>query len=103
MDERSLHVEVHFGEGMFWAQVGEWGGCLPQGDSLDELVQPRCAAIGQAATGPLPAPPRSRSAHREWGPPRFGDAESARSRCEARCSWAVARRRCWGLWELPAR
>jgi predicted RNase H-like HicB family nuclease len=50
MDERSLHVEVHFGEGMFWAQVGEWGGCLPQGDSLDELVEALCEAIGLYVT-----------------------------------------------------
>jgi hypothetical protein len=30
MDERSLHVEVHFAQGMFWAQVSEseWGGVL---------------------------------------------------------------------------
>jgi hypothetical protein len=28
-------------------------------------------ARAQASTGPLPAPPRSRAAHREWGPPRF--------------------------------
>jgi predicted RNase H-like HicB family nuclease len=35
---------------MFWAQVGEWGGCLPQGDSLDELVEALCEAIGLYVT-----------------------------------------------------
>jgi len=50
MDERSLHVEVHYENGAFWAQVSEWPGCFATGATLDELIEALCESIGLFVT-----------------------------------------------------
>ena len=105
---------------MFWAQVNEseWGGCFASGESLDELVEALCEAIGlyvtpgdeepssiwlridgmelrvrserdlrpavgQGATGPLPA-----SMPAPWRErPRKGDVTAEASRRRRRRAW----------------
>jgi predicted RNase H-like HicB family nuclease len=106
MDERSMHAEVHYEDGSFWANLTEWPNCFASGESIDELMEALCESISMCITpngqqlapihlridkielrvrsdreprqaptprgdGPLPAPPRSRSALPEWGPFRF--------------------------------
>lgn len=39
MEERSLHIEVHREDGMFWSQVTEWPGCFATGATLQELME----------------------------------------------------------------
>lgn len=39
-------VIVHQEEGSFWAEVAELEGCFATGDSLDELREALCDAIG---------------------------------------------------------
>ncbi len=39
MEDRSLHVQVHREDGMFWTEIAEWPGCLASGETLDELME----------------------------------------------------------------
>jgi predicted RNase H-like HicB family nuclease len=43
---RSLHVEVHYEDGMYWAQVREWPGCFASGRTLNELAEALEDSIG---------------------------------------------------------
>lgn len=46
MEDRSLHVQVNYQGGMYWAQVIEWPGCFASGETLEELTE----ALGEAIT-----------------------------------------------------
>jgi predicted RNase H-like HicB family nuclease len=50
MDERSLHVDVHYEDDAFWAQLTEWPECSAAGKTLDELVEGLCDAISLYVT-----------------------------------------------------
>jgi predicted RNase H-like HicB family nuclease len=50
VEERSLKVEVHREEGMFWAQVSEWPGCFASGETLMELLEALEEAIAMYVT-----------------------------------------------------
>jgi predicted RNase H-like HicB family nuclease len=48
--EPSVHLEVHFEDGMFCADAREWSGCFALGETLDELVEAVHEAIGLYVT-----------------------------------------------------
>lgn len=50
VDERSLHIEIHREDEMFWARVKEWPGCYASGETLDELIEAVEEAIAMFVT-----------------------------------------------------
>lgn len=50
VEERSLHIEIHREDEMFWARVKEWPGCYASGETLDELIEAVEEAIAMFVT-----------------------------------------------------
>jgi predicted RNase H-like HicB family nuclease len=50
VEERSLHVAVHFEGDGYWAEVEEWPGCFATGTTLEELTEALEEAVGLYVT-----------------------------------------------------
>jgi predicted RNase H-like HicB family nuclease len=50
VEDQSLHVEVRYEGGMYWAQVNQWPGCFATGETLSELTEALEEAVDLYAT-----------------------------------------------------